>query len=107
MTESPNFPIVLLAEWDWVCKSGGTVIHHLASADDAREFDEECHGGGTTSCGIRSDYWTIPGMFTRMGSKRCSRCCDKLGYPRGIGSPKNDKACRSLVEARIAGHPNG
>ena len=56
-----------------------------------------CFRDVTTACGLRRDEAFIPGIFTRMGAERCGNCCDRSGFPRGIGSPKNDDECRALV----------
>ena len=87
-----------LGEWDWYYTMYGMVLHHAAEFDLA---DGETSGDGVTSCG-RKTFLMIPGIFSRMGLPRCKRCCAALGYPQGTGSPKNDDACRPLVEARLA-----
>ena len=86
-----------LSEWDWVV-GAEDLLHHMNTDD----WDDETGGPGVTTCGLSYDWWCIPGIFTRMGAMRCEQCCDALGYPHGKGSPKNDDACRPLVEARIA-----
>lgn len=87
-----------LWEFDWAITYGGRQLHHVAVL--TTDFENDVEGIGTTSCGRRTRVM-IPGVFSRMSLKRCDRCCDKIGYPRGIGSPKNDKACRSLVFERL------
>lgn len=89
-----------LAEWDWV-NTGGDVLHHLAEWDDIERAGDDWGGPGRTSCNRRVKWACIPGFFTRMSAKRCERCCKALGYPQGAGSPKNSKAIRPLVEARL------
>lgn len=101
MTEHLSTIILELAEWDWVNKNGGRALHHLAAADDPASFEQDCGGSGVTSCGLRAEWWLIPGIFSRSGSPRCRICCKALGYPQGTGSPKNDMRCRGLVEARL------
>jgi hypothetical protein len=56
----------------------------------------------TFACGWKVEAANIPGIFSRMSVPRCAKCCDKLGYPRGIGSPKNDDACRVLLGLDVA-----
>ena len=56
----------------------------------------------TMACGWQVDSAFIPGIFSRMSLPRCSRCCDKLGLPRGTGSPKNDDACRVALGLEVA-----
>lgn len=89
------------AEWDWVVSPTGEVLHALASLDDEEQCERDWGGAGRSVCGLYSDWWSIPGIFTRMGAMRCKRCCTVLRYPQGQGSPKNDDKCRPLVEARI------
>lgn len=84
-----------IARWDWVITPAGGVLHHVA--DWHRVDDVEWTATGRTSCGLVGRV-TIPGLLSRMGLSRCKRCCDKLSWPRGIGSPKNDPALRPLVE---------
>lgn len=49
------------------------------------------------ACGRVAKQLHIPGMGTRMSMERCRGCCRALGYPWGVGSPKNDPACRVLL----------
>ncbi len=89
-----------LAELDWVvAPTGRGVLHHIAESEP--DEDEWRFDNVVTSCDRKMTAAYIPGLFTRMGAKRCDRCCDRVGYPRGIGSPKNDDACRPLMKARI------
>lgn len=92
-------PTTTLAEWDWVVIGGWDRLHHAARFDDpdGDAYDEH----GRTSCG-REGWLSIPGMFARLGgTARCAHCCRIVGFPQGIGSPKNDAALRPLVEQRI------
>lgn len=54
------------------------------------------HGEVSALCGKGGD-WSIPGVFSRMGTPRCVRCCKLSGFPTGEGSPKNDLACREAL----------
>lgn len=85
-----------LADFDWVCSHGGDVIHAPGRETDDDEWWDGGRENFPTACGRTLKWASIPGLFTRMGSKRCDRCCDALGYPRGVGSPKNDDAIRAL-----------
>lgn len=89
-----------IAEWDWVLVGEGGVLHSVAKLINADTADEEWYGEGFTACG-RGGRLYIPGLFTRMGAKRCDRCCDRTGFPRGFQSPKNVDELRPLVEQRI------
>lgn len=90
-----------LVMWDWLVSSTWNRLHHAALTDDQlTELVDDCHTPDVTlTCGRRAKRVGIPGVFTRMGAPRCQRCCDRLGYPHGIGSPKNDDACRVIIEA--------
>lgn len=89
-----------LIAYDWLVTTHGGVLHHaeITDPDDLAEIAD----GGTVedvrlTCGRRAKSVTIPGVFTRMGAPRCQRCCDRLGYPHGIGSPKNDAEIRVML----------
>lgn len=98
--ERERADILEVIEWDWVETWHGRVLHHAAEVHDEFEFDFDHNGEVTTTCGRR--LWAgIPGLFSRMGAPRCKRCCAKLGWPQGEGSPKNDDALRPLVEAKL------
>lgn len=88
-----------IGEWDWwyTGTPNCTVLH---SATVTYDPIYDVGGDGVTACGRKLRLW-IPGIFSRMGLRRCTRCCDRLGFPQGIGSPKNDKKCRPLVERRL------
>lgn len=46
-------------------------------------------GGAYAVCGARGSF-QMPGLFSRMGAKRCKDCCRKLGIDQGRGAPFND-----------------
>ena len=89
-----------LQDWDWVqIGYGGAVLHRakLTPEDDAT-LNLNCSiENGETLCGRGPVGLSIPGMFSRMEAKRCDKCCDRSGYPRGVGSPKNGAACRAIL----------
>lgn len=84
-----------LARYDWVTLASARRLHHAVTF----EVDVEgwCYLNVVTACGLRRDQAWIPGVFTRMSTERCTRCCDVSGYPHGTGSPKNDEACRDIL----------
>ena len=86
-----------LAVYDWVATPTGMYLHQLASFDDPAKAEYDWGGPGRTTCRRHSAWLSIPGMFSRMGGRRCARCCDLAGFPRGVGSPKNDPDLRPLV----------
>ena len=87
-----------LAEYDWMYgQPRYTTLHHVPRPPDV---DDDWLWEGIdapTTCGFILRGAAIPGIFSRMSTKRCSRCCDRKGFPRGDGSPKNDDACRMLL----------
>jgi len=94
-----------MAEWDWLVFGRWDRLHHATLTPKQYEelgnnsyLDETI----TLTCGIRASRPGIPGLFTRAGCLRCAHCCDRLGYPRGVGSPKNDDACRASVRAKLS-----
>jgi hypothetical protein len=54
------------------------------------------------ACGRLGNCW-VPGVGDRMGADRCPSCCDALGLPHGVGSPKNDLTCRALLGLPASG----
>lgn len=94
-----------LLEWDWFYSEHSERLHHatltaeqLQEWADNSQLEEETV---TATCGRRIRWPSVPGMFSRMSMRRCDRCSDRVGYDRGIGSPKNDKVLRPLVQSRI------
>lgn len=47
------------------------------------------------ACG-RELFVAAPGIFSRIGLKRCDRCCDAIGISHGHGCPLNDRECRRV-----------
>lgn len=54
------------------------------------DWDDWATGEGVAACGLAA-RWTYPGVFSRLGLKRCETCCRKVGVPRGIGNPYNGR----------------
>lgn len=86
-----------VVEWDWVVTKTSRVLHCPTVWDDP---DYLAQVVGETACGFRGRLY-IPGVFSRMTLDRCERCCIKVEFPSGMGSPKNDDGCRPLVERRM------
>lgn len=84
-----------LGRWDWLEAEGASVLHGPVTVT----YDPDLWAAVdvTFACGWHVERAYIPGLLTRMGAKRCSRCCDRMGYPRGVGSPKNDDECRRIM----------
>ncbi len=91
-----------IAEWDWLIPNSLKLPNLIHAPKRWRPDDEEAYDeDAVTECGLRAGM-EIPGVLTRMGSPRCAACCHQTGMPTGVGSPKNDEACRRVVERRIA-----
>lgn len=91
------------AAWNWVYTDTrhGRRLHHLArTRDPLKAVGLYWRARGVSTCGIAAT-WVLPGVLDRMHMQRCARCCDLLGWPRGVGSPKNDPELRPLVEAEL------
>ena len=87
-----------VVEWDWMVLPSWNRLHAPEDWDDPHYEASDEHA--RTACGRRG-WGQIPGVFSRMGMPRCAHCCRIRGFPPGEGSPKNDDACRPLVEQRI------
>ena len=75
----------------WVQSSTGFVLHRVSEMPDYWFADGGFAGGrGRTVCGVRSRL-IMPGLFSRLGSPRCRRCCRIVGVPYGDRVPFNDK----------------
>jgi len=87
-----------LNDLDWVYTYTGNVLHHATFTPSMEaEMEDYASAVGTLVCRTGLRRVQIPGIFSRMGMKRCDRCCDRNGYPRGVGSPKNDPECRRIL----------
>lgn len=93
-----------LIDLDWLRTATGAVLHHATipgigedpDGDVVEELWDQV-GPVKLDCGQTAKFVWIPGMFSRMGCRRCSRCCRVNGLPPGIGSPKNDPECRRIL----------
>ena len=88
------------ARVDWVIiATSWRVLHAVREIHDVPEgYDDETDADATLGCGRRA-HVCIPGMFSRLGKRRCAHCCRATGCPPGDGSPKNDAAGRAWVGA--------
>jgi hypothetical protein len=87
-----------IVAWDWLV-DGNDEHDDVLHAPGDIVYRDWC-AEGTTACGRVSGYLAIPGLFSRMGAERCGPCCELTGMPPGKGSPKNDKACRTVIEEK-------
>jgi hypothetical protein len=84
-----------IAQYDWLYAGRFDRLHAPAEADyDAEEWAAV---DVTFACGWQVPMAWIPGIFSRADMTRCAHCCDKVGLPRGDGSPKNDPECRRIL----------
>lgn len=72
----------------WLVLPRWGVIHRVA-AIEWEDPEDMISGTGTTVCG-RTGRLRMPGIFSRMGLKRCPKCCTILGIPQGGGNPYNE-----------------
>jgi hypothetical protein len=54
-----------------------------AAVDDCRPIPAR------SACGLRRRWW-MPGLFSRLGRRRCVPCCRALDIPPGYGTPTNE-----------------
>lgn len=65
----------------------GLLLHRVAKGSSGRSKTVFQHG--VAVCGLRG-IMEMPGIFSRMGARRCKNCCRILGVPQGDGAPYND-----------------
>lgn len=88
---NPKFPPLEIpdAHWRsrWLVLPSWNVLHRISTIewDDPEQW---INGEGVSVCG-RSGWYSMPGILSRMGLKRCDHCCDILGVPHGNGAPAN------------------
>lgn len=97
-----------LARLNWVAAGRTDLLHAVVSAtyDDGDWQIRDV----ILACGLQRPWVVIPGVCSRLELSRCKKCCKALGYPRGIGSPRNDAGCHRLlgieVEKKAPACPN-
>lgn len=83
----------------WLVTPASRRLHHATfdpdDLADVEEGDIVCNV--TRTCGRRTGWVTLAGLFSRMGSMRCTVCCRRRGLPPGKGAPKNDPECRRIL----------
>lgn len=72
----------------WLVLPRWGVLHRIATIE-WDEPDEKISGNGATLCG-RTGRLNMPGILSRMGLKRCPKCCRLMGVPQGDGNPYNE-----------------
>lgn len=64
-----------------------STLHHVPAWD----FGEDTVA--VAACGLSTTF-AYPGVISRLGMKRCSRCCKSVGIASGFGTPENEAALR-------------
>ena len=77
----------------WLCCGKWRRLHAVpgdtVSPDGMREaIDSNEPVRARSACGLRRGWW-MPGLFSRLGRRRCTPCCHALGIPTGHGTPAN------------------
>jgi hypothetical protein len=90
MTDIIQHPPLELGEdhWRsrWLVTNKWDVLHRISTIE--WEEDELISGSGISVCGIK-DNFSMPGILSRMGLRRCPKCCALLEIPVGEGAPFN------------------
>jgi hypothetical protein len=67
---------------------------HELTAEQMRTAIDECRPiPARAVCGLRR-RWRMPGLFSRLGRRRCVACCRALVFPPGCGTPANEQDIR-------------
>jgi hypothetical protein len=78
----------------WLCCGKWRLLHAIpgdaVSAKKIRDaIDENLPYPARSACGLRRGWW-MPGLFSRLGRRRCTACCQAVGIPPGHGTPANE-----------------
>jgi hypothetical protein len=90
-----------IGRYDWYVTATGTVLHAVTAFTQVHREDMARDWAVLhpvrLACGQMAAGVFIPGLFTRGNAMRCRKCCRKLRFPEGEGSPKNDPECRKIL----------
>lgn len=92
-------PAWLLVQQWFAAPGSWRVLHFIAAPEAWNVLVEPRSLRGrsfTSACGLRTRF-DLPGLFSRMGTPRCQRCCKSLGIPWGHGSGANDPALKEFA----------
>lgn len=65
------------------------VPSHAITPERMRDATDEARPvRARAACHLRRAWW-MPGLFSRLGRRRCTPCCHTLGIPPGYGTPAN------------------
>lgn len=78
----------------WLCCGKWRALHAIPGTAISRQsmedgIDENLPVPARAACGLRRG-WRMPGLFSRLGLRRCTPCCHALGIPAGHGTPANE-----------------
>lgn len=73
---------------EWLVLPSWNVLHRICEIAPDAIGDGLPNGEGRALCGA-TGHFSVPGVFSRMGLRRCAHCCDRLGIPRGDGNTLN------------------
>jgi hypothetical protein len=72
---------------------------HQVSPEQMRTAIDECGPiAARAVCGLRRRWW-MPGLFSRLGRRRCVPCCRTLDIPPGYGTPANEASLKENTNA--------
>lgn len=82
----------------WLCCGKWRRLHAIPGTAISREamrdsIDENEPLPARAACGLRRG-WRMPGLFSRLGLRRCTPCCLALAIPLGNGTPANEASLR-------------
>lgn len=80
----------------WLCCGKWRTLHAIPDTAITQQqmrdaIDWETPLRRRAACGLNRT-WRMPGLFSRMGRRRCVPCCAALGIPTGNGTPANETA---------------
>ncbi|MEV4863241.1 hypothetical protein [Streptomyces ossamyceticus] len=70
------------------------IAGHALTAEQVRAAIDECRlVRARAACGLRRG-WQMPGLFSRLGRRRCTPCCYAVEIPTGYGTPANEASIK-------------
>lgn len=93
-----SHPIPENASHWWLACGKWRRLHAVAgpaiTAEQLRTaIDEGRSVPARAACRLRRG-WQMPGLFSRLGRRRCTPCCHALGIPPGYGTPVNEASLK-------------
>lgn len=89
MTLPRVLPFTSDEDWRWRWVQGrGNPLHRVLSYESLDRGWVQLHGVQTV-CGKAMKRTGMPGLPSRVGARRCRKCCRLLGIEQGNGAPFN------------------